>query len=135
MSSARRRPFPSVPACQERDGLLCHASFNPPGQHLPDRRRPLYRVWITRCDAWSPRSWNDMPPRMVAVEPAESAAMTSAEAAIYVAAYNRAMIALRRRRWAVAIPVWLRFEGDLVPGQRLTAHDIQPLPLELKIAK
>jgi hypothetical protein len=66
------------------------------------------------------------------LEPAEERAMSAREAADYTAAFNHAMLTGRvaarsvahRHRpvkvWAVAVPVTLRYDGDLQPGQGLT---------------
>jgi len=35
-----------------------------------------FRVWITACAAWQPRGWRDLPPRAVALEPAETETMS-----------------------------------------------------------
>ncbi len=58
--------------------------------------------------------------------------MSAREAAHYTAAFNGAILAAQgtrpsrvrqkgpRKVWAVAVPVTLRYDGDLQPGQGLT---------------
>lgn len=82
--------------------------------------RQLFRVWIVRYRDWEPRSWHDMPPHAEAVEPAMEECLPMEEAAVYVAAFNQAMLGLRRPQWAVCVPVAVRLEGDLQPGQATT---------------
>jgi len=52
--------------------------------------------------------------------------MSASQAARYVEAFNRAAAARRRKVWAVAVPVTVRYEGDPRPGQRLDAAPIAP---------
>jgi hypothetical protein len=109
-----------------------------------------YRVWIVGYRGRPPRGLAEIPPRCWALEPAEDQAMSAREAADYTAAFNGAILAQRgrsrqgatqnvppkhrrkawprstapgprrRRLWAVAVPVTLRYDGDLQPGQGLT---------------
>jgi hypothetical protein len=94
------------------------------------RRRPLiarggsaptgwYRVWITRIGLRMPQDCADVPPDAVAREPAEPEAMSAAQAARYVEAFNRTAQARRRKLRAVALPVTVTYEGEPVPGERL----------------
>jgi len=75
-----------------------------------------YRVWIASYGQWMPQDYADVPPDAVARELAEPDAMSAAQAARYVAAFNRTALARRRRLWAVALPVTLEFRGDARPG-------------------
>ncbi len=88
-----------------------------------------YRVWIVARGSWEPSQANDVPPAGVALEPAEEATMSAAEAACYVEAFNRAAQTRKRPLWAVALPVTVRYEGEPRPGElvgsRLSA-DRQP---------
>ena len=86
--------------------------------HHRERGR-RYRVWLVAYRHWQPRNCSDAPPNAVALEPAEDGTMSARRAARYVAAFNRAALGGRRRVWAVAIPVVLRYEGDPRPGQNL----------------
>jgi hypothetical protein len=81
------------------------------------RRR--FRVWIVRYDDWEPENLRGVPPRAVALEPAERGTMSASEAASYAEAFNRAALATSRKLWAIAIPVQLRYEGDPRPGEVL----------------
>ena len=75
----------------------------------------LFRVWIARCDR-PPAASNE--PAIV-TELAEEGTMSEIEAAAYVAAFNRAAANWRRRIRAVAVPVAVRYDGDLRPGQAI----------------
>jgi hypothetical protein len=85
-----------------------------------------YRVWIVRYRGRPPRGPGETPARCRALEPAEEQAMSAREATQYTAAFNGALLAGRREKrgprklWAVAVPVKLRYDGDLHPGQGLT---------------
>ncbi|HLA85340.1 MAG TPA: hypothetical protein VJL29_11145 [Thermoguttaceae bacterium] len=79
-----------------------------------------YRVWIARCEAWEPSHHQDVPPRAVAIRPAESRTYSRRAAARYVEAFNRAaLVRSRGRIWAVAIPVTIIYQGDPRPGDAL----------------
>jgi hypothetical protein len=81
------------------------------------RDRGLYRVWITRYENWRPRGPRDRPPAAVALEPAEAGTMPRGQARAYADAFNTSALAGRRKLWAVVLPVEIRYEGDLEPGQ------------------
>jgi hypothetical protein len=80
-----------------------------------------FRVWILRYDQWEPQSLRDWPPRATAVEPAEPGTMSARAAATYVEAFNRAALRACRRRWAVAVPVVVRYEGEPRAGEVVCA--------------
>jgi len=80
---------------------------------------PRFRVWILRYEQWEPQSLRDRPPRAVAVEPAERGTMSARQASVYVEAYNRAALGARRRLWAMAVPVVVRYEGEPRAGEVL----------------
>jgi hypothetical protein len=75
-----------------------------------------FRVWIVRYEGLPPVHWLDIPPGAIAVEPAEKRPMTARQARHYVEAFNRAARNGARKRWAVALPVTVRYEGDPHPG-------------------
>lgn len=79
--------------------------------------RLLFRIWVVRYDRWQPAAWNDLPPRAVAVEAAEATPFSAAEAARFLEGFNGTMLARPTRLWAVAVPVTIRYEGDLRAGQ------------------
>lgn len=79
-----------------------------------------YRVWITRVSGWQPRGFADLPPTAVALAPAEEGLMSAPQAARYVQVFNRIVLRTGPKVWAIALPVAVRYEGDLVPGQRFT---------------
>ncbi len=83
-----------------------------------DRR---YRVWIAQCNDWHPHGWHEVPPLARAVEPAQEESFSAADAAAYMEGFNTANLRQRGRKWAVVVPVDLRFEGDLRPGQSIVA--------------
>ena len=76
-----------------------------------------YRVWIVRYAGWQPQSWSDVPEQAVAVEPAEDALMSAVVAGHYVEGFNLTALSEPSGHWAVAVPVRLRYEGDLAAGQ------------------
>jgi hypothetical protein len=80
-----------------------------------------YRVWIARYDHWRPAGPQAVPPRAVALEPAEPGTMSAAQAACYAEAFNRTALAGGRKIWAVVLPVIVRYDGDAQPGQLLEA--------------
>jgi len=88
-----------------------------------------YRVWIVRHATFSPTDWREIPPGAIAVEPAESGTMTMRRASRYVEAFNRAALAHSAKHWAVAVPVTIRYDGDLRPGEKLLPHAQKNSPL------
>jgi hypothetical protein len=78
-----------------------------------------YRVWIVRYVGWQPQNWRDVPAQAVAVEPAEVAPMSAEVAGHYVEGFNLIALSEPSGHWAVAVPVRLRYEGDLSAGQAL----------------
>ena len=82
--------------------------------------RLLFRIWVVRYDAWRPAAWNELPPRAVAVEAAEAAPLSAGEAARFLEGFNGTMLTRRGRLWAVAVPVTLRYDGDLRTGQTIS---------------
>jgi len=80
-----------------------------------------FRVWIAGYDRWQPAGFAEVPPGAVALEPAEEGTMSAAQATAYVEAFNRAALARQRKIWAVALPVVVRYEGDLRPGEKIEA--------------
>lgn len=78
-----------------------------------------FRVWIMGFDDWRPENWTDVPPWAEAIEPVDEGVFSAAQAAAYLEGFNSASLRLRDSRWAVAIPVELRIDGDLRPGERL----------------
>ncbi len=89
-----------------------------------------YRIWITTFEGWHPRSWRDLPREAVAVELAESGCFSAADALAYIEGFNSAAIGRRERRWAVAVPVTLAYDGDPTPGDRIFPRKIGLTPCE-----
>jgi hypothetical protein len=75
------------------------------------------RVWIVRYEDSPPTEWHDVPRGAVAVEPAETGAMSTRRARRYVEAFNRAALGGTQKVWAVALPVTIRYDGDPLPGE------------------
>lgn len=92
--------------------------------NTPDNRDGWFRVWIAGYEGWVPSGWSDVPPAVVAIEPAEPHCMTESEAALYVEAFNRAMLQQSKRLWALPVRVSVRFDGDWVRGQEIDADAI-----------
>ena len=84
-----------------------------------------YRVWLLRGRS-SPRRLESAPRRFVAVEPAEDAPMSAGQASEYAAAYNAVALSIESGLWAVAVPVTIRYEGDLRAGRPLSARVAPP---------
>jgi len=78
---------------------------------------PQFRVWIVTCENWQPQSPTDVPRRAVALEPAEEAIMSAEEAEAYRVGFNQLALDDEDDRWAIAVPVRARYEGDLTPGE------------------
>lgn len=78
-----------------------------------------YRLWIVAFERWEPRRLDDVPPRAIAQELLVEEHLSADEARDFVLGFNDLAAREGLRRWAIAVPVTLRFEGDLRPGQRL----------------
>ena len=96
----------------------------------------LFRIWIADCSDWRPSGWNDVPPRAVALEPAEEGCLRADEAREFLAAFNAQMLSSPRQIWAVALPVSIRFEGDPTPGQQVSGHRFarEPAGFNMRVA-
>ena len=82
-------------------------------------RGSRFRVWIAAYDRWQPTDFGDVPTAAVAIEPAEDGTMSKSQADAYVEAFNRAALGGRRKIWAVALPVTVRYQGDPRPGEKI----------------
>jgi len=82
----------------------------------------LFRLWIAAYTDWQPMHWNQSPPRATAVEPVEDMLYTAAEAATFVESFNRSMLSADQPVWAVAVPITIRYEGDVEPGMTVEGH-------------
>ncbi len=83
--------------------------------------RAMFRIWVVRYARWRPGAWSDLPPRSLAVAPAESSPLPVEEALPFLEGFNRTMLTRRDRLWAVAVPITIRYQGDLRVGQRVSA--------------
>lgn len=81
----------------------------------------LFRVWIARYEDWQPRRWDEVPPVARAVELAVPECLPRDAAAHVIEGFNAAMLCDADKRWAVAVAVAVRYEGDLTPGEVVTA--------------
>jgi len=87
-----------------------------------DAPRQRYRIWIAGYDDWQPTDWHDVPPRAIALEPAEPFALSAAQAQSFLEGFNREMLHGAKRLWAVAVPVVVLFDGEPLPGETVTGH-------------
>jgi hypothetical protein len=78
-----------------------------------------FRVWLVACGNCQPRRAHGIPPETTIIEPAEEGVLSAPHAARYVETFNRAAAAQRLRVRAIAVPVAVRYEGDLRAGQKL----------------
>lgn len=89
-----------------------------------DPQAELFRLWIVRYYDWRPTHWNERPPRATALCPMEDAVYSSEEATLLLEGFNGWIVQNQNvasgqqdRRWAIAVPVRLVYEGDLVEGE------------------
>jgi hypothetical protein len=94
----------------------------------------LFRVWIARYEKWRPVSWDELPPRATAVEPADTAAMSAREAIRFLEGFNRTMLARLLPIWAIAVPVTIHYEGDLHIGAIVTRKSSNLLDCQRQVA-
>lgn len=104
------------------------------GPNRANHRR--FRLWLVLCDIhWNPARWDEVPRHALALEPVVDAApsplgdgcVSADQAAAYLEAFNRAMIADHQRRWAVALPVEIRYDGEPTRGDDLAWPTLQSL--------
>ncbi len=94
-------------------------------QDLYEDGQPLVRVWIAEYQDWDPTDWTDMPRKAMAVQAASSTCVSVPDAAMFVEAFNREMLRRRTPFWAIAVPITIRFEQDLTPGESTIGRGIQ----------
>ena len=90
------------------------------------------RIWIAGYDDWQPTDWHDVPPRAIALEPAEAAPLSAAQAQSFLEGFNRQMLdgqllhtrmrCNAKRLWAVAVPVTVLYDGDARSGEAVAGH-------------
>lgn len=85
----------------------------------PPRPPALFRLWVAGYRDWHPMSWSDRPPLATAIEPLSEATYNAESAQLFLQGFNSQMLLSERGLWAVAVPVTLRFEGDLRPGDEI----------------
>jgi hypothetical protein len=78
-----------------------------------------FRVWIATCEEFSSGQSSGKLREAVAIEPAEEGILSAAQAACYVKAFNRTAVGRGLRMRAVALPVVVRYEGDLQAGRKV----------------
>ncbi|MCE9545550.1 MAG: hypothetical protein K8T25_08540 [Planctomycetia bacterium] len=81
-------------------------------------RRQRFRVWVVRYADWQPRHWADVPPVAEAIEPAEESPLPADEVGPFLEGFNAAALVEPNRCWAVAVPIEMKYEGDLHSGER-----------------
>jgi hypothetical protein len=81
---------------------------------ISEKRR--FRVWIVMYEGTTPAHWQEIPPKAIAMEPAEIGTMSARQASQYVETFNRTASTNPHKYWAVALPVTIRYEGDPQPG-------------------
>jgi hypothetical protein len=80
------------------------------------RTPQMFRLWIATYSDWRPTRWNESPPQATALELVEDAVFSADEAALFLEGFNSSMLSHGQRIWAVAIPVTVRYDGDVQPG-------------------
>lgn len=83
-----------------------------------------YRVWLVACARQPPRHTHDRVLDATAIRPAERGVLSASQATHYVEAFNRAALARGLGVLALAVPVAVRYEGDLRPGEMVVATAI-----------
>ena len=90
----------------------------------PSAEPQLYRIWISRYQDWQPGDWHEVPPRAIAIEPAEPRPLPANQARAFLEGFNRAMLLASRPLWAVAVPIAIRYEGDAESGQPVAGREL-----------
>ena len=88
-----------------------------------------FRVWMVGYRDWQPADCHDVPPEAEAIEPVEVGCLSRREAAEYVEQFNRTMLTQPARLWALAVPVEVRYVGDLLPGDTVLPGNIVKAPV------
>jgi hypothetical protein len=86
----------------------------------PARRE--FQLWIGPIGAWRPHHWSDLPPRFVALQPAEEACYSAEHALAFLEGFNCHMLATGGRHWAVALAAPLPTSGDLIRPRLFSGH-------------
>jgi hypothetical protein len=81
--------------------------------------RRVFQVWIGRYSHWVPNRWSEIPPRLEAIERADSRLLPRADARQIVEGFNRRMLRGRAGFWAVAVPVRVQVQGAPQRGQMI----------------
>ncbi len=66
---------------------------------------PRYCVWIVDRGDWQPTDALDVPPRLLAIEPAEERCLSALEAEAYISGFNQQALATHLPYWAVRVPL------------------------------
>jgi hypothetical protein len=82
----------------------------------------LFRLWIATYTDWRPSRWNQVPPQATALELVEDRLYDAREASLFVEGFNRAVIDANRPVWAVAVPITVRYLGDVEPGMSVVGY-------------
>jgi len=81
--------------------------------------------WGDDLRQWRPMSWADRPPLATALEPVSDATYSAEDAQLFLEGFNSQMLRDERELWVVAVPVTLRYEGDLRPGDEIRGSEIR----------
>lgn len=77
-----------------------------------------FRLWIFRYEGRRLTKWDDSPSRATVVMPALDGHYSATQAKAFLEGFNCEMLGDQQRRWAVAVPVKIRYYGDLAPGHQ-----------------
>lgn len=89
----------------------------------PPNRPAAFRLWIAGYREWRPTTWSDRPPLATALEPVSEAIFSAEDAQLFLQGFNSQMLRDQRGLWVVAVPITLRFEGDLRPGDEIRGSE------------
>lgn len=90
----------------------------------PVRPSTVFRLWITGYSQWRPTSWADTPPLATALEPVSQTTYSAEDAQLFLEGFNSQMLSDERELWVVAVPVTLRFEGDVRAGDEIRGSEV-----------
>ena len=90
---------------------------------ISSRKQPQtdqqYRLWIVRYEGRRLKSWHEQPSKVTAVMTAVDGCYSAEQAKVFLEAFNGEMLKDEQRRWAVAVPVKVRYYGDLAMDDKL----------------
>ena len=84
--------------------------------------RERFRIWIAGYSDWRPTTWHDVPPRAIALEPAETDPLSASQAQAFLEGFNGQMLRQAKRLWAVAVPIVVGYDGDVRAGENVAGQ-------------